>query len=491
MSEIIINEKNFAKFSKRLQKLLHSHKKQLTQLSYLETQELFSQVLGKSDLHEMKLLLKEKSPNLSFSIQPKLLLSSTLENTLINALMIEALEGIKNKPEHAMLKNVHYVLFDNPILTKLNQNIIYFKNPKLILLNKMSLANVLNQESQNTKAGLVKITEKFIFNNIEKIENKQILENTEKEFFQNLGLPEIAIELGFTLNPINKKEKNMDNNQTTIQNEQNHVQLKQTLVHNYLVSLYKNATTNKDEIQLNEKIKKTYESWYKKDISQATILPILSVGDIEDKELNDNYKKSAQEVAKTLGLNFVQQVPTLPENPTNFQKRAYEAVKALDLRFVDYAYDNKVLTKQDLLYINLNSEELEKNTTLLEKIKNSAGAIMVVGQFDAPNETNKVISILENKKFNGIDLSNATFGLVKNSDAQPIPKLFKHLVKEVSVNPHYQLTEDEKQIYNQIEDNIINDKLEKNKLGVKITQLREGSNVFIVGSDEPKKGFTK
>jgi KaiC/GvpD/RAD55 family RecA-like ATPase len=61
MSQITINEKNFTRFAKRLQKLIAQKTQNQYQPGFLESQEWLSQILGVQSLHEMKKILQSES----------------------------------------------------------------------------------------------------------------------------------------------------------------------------------------------------------------------------------------------------------------------------------------------------------------------------------------------------------------------------------------------------------------------------------------------
>lgn len=61
MSQIIINEKNFTRFAKRLQKLIAEKTNNQIEPGFLESQEWLSQILGVQNLHEMKKILQHEN----------------------------------------------------------------------------------------------------------------------------------------------------------------------------------------------------------------------------------------------------------------------------------------------------------------------------------------------------------------------------------------------------------------------------------------------
>jgi hypothetical protein len=69
MNPIIINEKNFARFSKRLQKLIAEKTQNQYTPGLMESQEFLSQVFGVQSLHEMKKMLSELELELELSQQ--------------------------------------------------------------------------------------------------------------------------------------------------------------------------------------------------------------------------------------------------------------------------------------------------------------------------------------------------------------------------------------------------------------------------------------
>lgn len=73
MSQITINEKNFARFSERMSKILQDHTNGQISLGKLQSQELFSQILGSENVHELRInLKKEKLPkDYTFKIDEK------------------------------------------------------------------------------------------------------------------------------------------------------------------------------------------------------------------------------------------------------------------------------------------------------------------------------------------------------------------------------------------------------------------------------------
>lgn len=64
MSHIIINEKNFQRFSNRMRNLLNEFTNGQISLGKLQSQEIFSQILGSENVHELRINLnKEKIVN--------------------------------------------------------------------------------------------------------------------------------------------------------------------------------------------------------------------------------------------------------------------------------------------------------------------------------------------------------------------------------------------------------------------------------------------
>lgn len=61
MSQIIITEKNFERFSNRLSQILQEHTNGKICLGKLQSQELFSQILGAENVHELRINLKKKN----------------------------------------------------------------------------------------------------------------------------------------------------------------------------------------------------------------------------------------------------------------------------------------------------------------------------------------------------------------------------------------------------------------------------------------------
>lgn len=73
MSQITINEKNFARFAERMSKILQDHTHGQVSLGKLQSQELLSQILGAENVHELRInLKKEKLPtDYTFKIDEK------------------------------------------------------------------------------------------------------------------------------------------------------------------------------------------------------------------------------------------------------------------------------------------------------------------------------------------------------------------------------------------------------------------------------------
>jgi hypothetical protein len=65
MSQITINEKNFARFARRLQKLINESSQGNLSLGQLQSQELFSQILGSENVHELRANLRKESEHAS------------------------------------------------------------------------------------------------------------------------------------------------------------------------------------------------------------------------------------------------------------------------------------------------------------------------------------------------------------------------------------------------------------------------------------------
>lgn len=364
MSAIIINEKNFTKFSKRLQKLLKNHQKEINQLSYLETQELLSQVLGKENLHEMKSLLKEKKTSINFLAvsNQKTLLSEKWDNIFISSLMDEALIHVRKENTQIALdktlafRHHAFYLFDNPILTQLNKEILYFNHDnKIVLLNKESVLEQLNQHPMVKQHELISFVQDYLINVLEKIEKKEVFELSKtqsSQFLGEKGLEEIAVKLGITkIQHNNKKEKKMDNLTEKQKAEalglssNSSQRVRELLKHDILCTLYKQNPTDESDKLLNEKIETTYKKWYNTDFSEVKnnhILPMLSLGENETNK-NQNYKVAAQAVAKELGLNFINisvAYNSKFDTPT-YKAAGKKTAKELGLDFIDDKFNTQ------------------------------------------------------------------------------------------------------------------------------------------------------
>lgn len=87
MSQITINQKNFTRFAKRLQKLVAQKTQNQYQPGFLESQEWLSQILGVQNLHEMKKILQNPAPNeANTEYQPPLTLASVVDSFAMKAI---------------------------------------------------------------------------------------------------------------------------------------------------------------------------------------------------------------------------------------------------------------------------------------------------------------------------------------------------------------------------------------------------------------------
>jgi hypothetical protein len=193
------------------------------------------------------------------------------------------------------------------------------------------------------------------------------------------------------------------------------------LKHDILVSLYQNNPTTESEKVLNQKIIKTYFDWYDDDfmankVYDEKILPTLSIGENED-EQSKNYEWAALDVANALDLNFVNLARLKGQNQGEtmaYKQATKNLVKDLGLKF---NYDNAFneYGPNDLVYIDMNAQLLEKEDFQNHKFKNinqAAGSVFVINDVAkaTPEQKNMIQALVLDAKIEGVKLPKTTLG---------------------------------------------------------------------------------
>lgn len=281
---------------------------------------------------------------------------------------------------------------------------------------------------------------------------------------------------------INQNEKSLATKLGLV--ARNNLQIIQSLQHDFLTSVYQPNATDEEQIKLNEKVKTTYKNWYGGDLDSSNkVLASLSIGEMSEKDLSENYRKAAKSVAKALDLNFIEKnLPVEHVSPTQFQIAAKEISEGLGLKFIDKIYPDTQLTKKDFVFFELDMNQFQENKELIKKLSNAAANVMVLTNFQAPSQQNQAICMLDEKRIQAIDLSNVAFGLVQNLNLDEKPTIYATLrkfVKTQFVDKDYQLTEKEKTDYNLTQDRIVESDIAKQNpsLMSKISQFRDRDNV--------------
>lgn len=99
MSQIIINEKNFDRFSNRMRQLLNEFTEGKVSLGKLQSQELFSKILGNENVHEFRLNLKKEKITQDYTFK---LTKNEVENFFASKFNSQQEEEFINKLEKRM-----------------------------------------------------------------------------------------------------------------------------------------------------------------------------------------------------------------------------------------------------------------------------------------------------------------------------------------------------------------------------------------------------